>query len=393
MRIHRANLSTSDKEKLRRQSGQAPTASVTPGDIAQLQRTMGNRAAARLLRGVSSAPSGMIQTAKKHRKKKYRKKSGSGKPMTQEQQLILEKIQAGEQKRAQEKAQQNSWSAWFWSWTNYDDPTEEEDETVDLLQYENHKVGEGEGGGYLSELDLGDKQDENPSDGGEVKNPFAIEQLEINLAQGKVDKKDTSIGDIKGSGKQGITTEGVKYSGKGKIEGSKGKLEGEGSLLTNDKEFKGEGKVGFLLGASSEQKSGTLRWGSKENSVQGSGEMETKVGLSGDVALKLAMNAQKFAAQGKAGGFVGVGTEGKVKLKIVSEGQDLGTAEGKLGIAYGAGGEISGSIDWEGGKFSFSTSGKLVAGIGFSYGYKFEINTQAIAKQGFFQTLKSWLWW
>ncbi len=390
MRIYRSSHSTHAKQKLQQQkTRQMPASSVTHSDIAYLQRTMGNRAVARLLHNVSSAPSGTIQTGRKRRNKR---RNNNGKPITQEQQLILEKIQAGEKKRAQEKNQQNSWSAWFWSWTNYDAPTEEDDETVDPLQYENHKVGDGEGGGYLSELELGDKQEEN-QDGGEAKNPFAIEQLEINLAQGKVDKKDTSIGDIKGSGKQGVTTEGIKYSGKGKVEGSKGKMEGEGSLVTSDKEFKGEGKVGFLLGASSEQKSGTLRWGSKENSLQGSGEMETKVGLSGDMALKLAMNAQKFAAQGKAGGFVGVGTESKVKLKVVSEGQDLGTAEGKLGIAYGAGGEISGSITWEGGKFSFSSSGKLVAGIGFSYGYKFEINTQTLVKQGFFQTLKSWLWW
>jgi hypothetical protein len=59
---------------------------------------------------------------------------------------------------------------------------------------------------------------------------------------------------------------------------------------------------------------------------------------------------------------------------------------------YGVGGEIFGTIEFRGSTLTFSSGGKLVAGLGFSYAYKVEMNTQALLEVGTGWTAALWNW-
>lgn len=374
----------------------AATANHQTDEIArmlQLQRTIGNQATLRLTNPDT------IQLGRKGKRKKN--KNASPPPTTTLSQAEIKKrIIAGEKKRAEEKKAQNSWGAWFASWIpggTYEAPTEdvdEDDEGGSSLKYDDVEM-EGEGGGFVGETELGEAPKEEEAESGGMSNPFAIEQIEFDLGTGKMEQKGTRIGDVKGSTKESVTGGGeYKASATGSTEGRYGKAEGEGKLKLSQDNLEGEGKVSMLFGASSEQKSGTLGWGIGGHKLEGSGTMESKVGLTGDLAGKLAYNSKKFAAEGKMGAFLGAISETSVNIKLKSNGKDLGSSMGKLGIAYGAGGELNGTISWEGGKFEFGWHGKLVAGIGFSYGYKLTLNTDAVADTmvGWLPTVKYWLW-
>lgn len=370
------------------------------GEMIQLQSMVGNRAAIQL------ANSGLIQLGRK--KKRGGNKGGGNKSTPTVQQTtpeepklskeeIKKRIIAGQKRRAEEKKAKNSWGSWFASWIpggTYEAPKEEEEEDEedgDSLKYGDTEI-EGEDSTFTGEMDLG-KEEEAEEEG--VKNPFAIEQIEFDLGTGKLEKKDTSLGNIKAEGSESIGgDQSYNLGGKGSIEGQYGKAEGEGKMKMTTDNLEGEGKVAMFFGGTSEQKTGTLGWGIGGHKLEGSGALESKVGLSTDLATKLSLSSEKFAAEGKMGAFLGALSEGSVNVKLKSNGKDLGSAVGKLGIAYGAGGELKGTIKWEGGQFEFGWSGKLVAGIGFSYGYKLTLNTNAVAQTmtGWLPTVKYWLW-
>jgi hypothetical protein len=362
--------------------------------ILRLQRTIGNQATLRMTQ------TGMIQLG---RRKKRGKGGGGGTTTptptatpTLSQEEIRKRIAAGQKRRAQEKAAQNSWGSWFASWLpggTYEAPSEDtdEDEAEVALHFQDTEV-EGDESVFTGEVDLGEESEEAPE---EIENPFSFKQLELDLGTGKLEKKGTSVGDVSASGKRSVTGDGAyNLSGKASSEGRAGKAEGEGKIRLSSDNLEGEGKASMLFGASGEKKSGTLGWGIGGHKLEGSGTMESKVGLSGDLAGKLAYSSTKFAAEGKMGAFLGALAESTVNIRLKSGGKDLGSTQGKIGIAYGAGGELSGSISWEGGKFEFGWKGKLVAGMGFSYGYKVTINTDALATTmtGWLPTIKYWLW-
>lgn len=367
----------------------APTAQET--ELLQLQRLIGNQATQRL------ANQGVIQLGRKKRRGKGGGSPATGPTLTQDE--IKKLIAKGNKRRAAEKAAKNSWLGYFASWIpggTYEAPKadEDEDEAKKPVSYGESAI-EGEDSTFTGEAELGEAKPEEESNEG-LKNPFAIEQIEIDLGTAKLDKKGTAIGDIKGSVQDSLTGDGKYRRGaKGSAEGQYGKAEGEGKIELSPDNLEGEGKVSLLFGASGEKKSGTLGWGIGGHKLEGSGKMESKLGLSGDLAAKLAYKSSgDLAAEGKIGAFLGALTEAGVAVKLKSGGKDLGTTEGKLGIAYGAGGELSGTIKWEGGAFEFGWQGKLVAGIGFSYGYKVTLNTQAVADSipGWLTTVKYWLW-
>ncbi len=367
----------------------APNVQADPNieHLLHLQRTIGNQATLRLTQ------SGMIQLGRK------KKRKGTPTPTatpTLSQQEIKKRILAGQKLRAQEKAAKNSWGAWFASWLpggTYEaaKDEEEEDEATEALHYEDTEV-EGEDSAFTTEVELGEQEEEEPE---AIENPFAIKQIELDLGTAKLEKKGTSVGDVTASSKDSITGDGAyNVSGKGSAQGRYGKAEGEGKIRMSADNLEGEGKASMLFGASGERKTGTLGWGIGGHKLEGSGALESKVGLSGDLAGKLAYSSTKFAAEGKMGAFLGALAESSVNIRLKANGQDIGSSQGKLGIAYGAGGELSGTIKWEGGEFEFGWKGKLVAGIGFSYGYKLTLNTNAVATtmSGWLPTIKYWLW-
>lgn len=358
--------------------------------IEYLQRTIGNQATIKLIqRGmVNVAGNQVTMTAKNHseiqrgkkrkRRRRKRKKGGGG---NQNNAPVVA------------EAPKETWSDWFWSWTpSYNEPEEDDDEGVEIEDDPNFEregggsIAEVEGsqawtrdrsGGDLEEMDYPEEED------GAFENPFAIEKLEIDLGEVDFSSEGTMIGNVTGKGKSSISGDGTQsYSGAVKAEGGMGSGEASGKLESSAQQLKGEGKASFLLGASQETKLGSLGWGSGgNNSLLGSGKMETKVGINSDLAAKIAYNLEKMEgeASGKLGAFFGAATETTVDIKLKANGKDLTTTSGKLGISYGVGGEITGFIKWDSGTLSFGNQGKLSAGLGFSYGYSVSIDTNAIA--------------
>jgi hypothetical protein len=374
--------------------------------IEYLQRTIGNQATINLIqRGMLDVAGNQvtmtaknhkeIQLGRKRRRRRRRKKNNNRGNQSNNTPEVAE-------------TPKETWSDWFWSWTpSYNAPENDDDDDVEIEDDPNF---EREGGGSIAEVegsqawtrdrsggDLEDMDHPEEEDGA-FENPFAIEKLEIDLGEADFSAEGTSVGDVKGKGKSSISGDGTQsYSGKVTAEGEMGSGEASGKIESNSQELKGEGKASFLLGASQETQLGTLGWGSGgNNSVLGSGKMETKVGISSDMAAKIAYNLEKMEgeASGKLGAFFGAATETTVDVKLKANGKDLATTEGKIGISYGVGGEITGFVKWDSGTLSFGNQGKLSAGLGFSYGYSVSIDTNAIASAtaGAAKSGMSWLW-
>ncbi|GEM_PF-3136460 len=373
--------------------------------IQYLQRTIGNQATMNLIqRGLLDVSGNQvtmtnrshneIQRGKKRKRGRKNKSGGGG--------------NQNNQTNTPATSSQETWTSWFMSFApTYTAPQKDDEDGVEIEDGPNF---EREGGGSIAEVEGSQawKQDrttgetetiDHPEDQpGAFENPFAIEKLEIDLGEADFSSAGTMVGDVKGKGKTSISGDGTQsYSGKVETEGEYGKGEVTGKLDINSNELKGEGKAGFLLGASDETKLGTLGWESEGgNGLVGSGKMESKVGIDSQLAAKIAYNLEKMEgeASGKLGAFFGASTEGTVDIKLKAKGKDLATTEGKLGISYGVGGELTGFIKWDSGTLSFGNQGKLSAGLGFSYGYSVKIDTNAIADVTA-QTAKSgvsWLW-
>jgi hypothetical protein len=320
------------------------------------------------------------------------------------QRAIKLRIGAGHQRRAEEKQNSsgilgmlNSWLPGSWGWSA---ATEEDEEESGGDGYENFEHASGEGGDNVAEVAFGDEEQEaEGEDGDDAKSlldALAPKEISITLTEGKLDSKGTRVGDVKGSSSTKVTgAGGVKQEGKVSVEGSKGSGSAEGKLLHDIDGMEGEGKAEFVIGPKGERKLGTLGWDVAGAKVEADGQVEGFAGVKGGVEGKGKYNSTSgdFSGKGKLGGMVGAGSEGTVKVKVNAGGKDLGTVEGKLGIHYGIGGEVFGEIKWKGGTLSFSSGGKVVAGLGFSYSYKVEMNTQSLVEMGggFLAALWDWM--
>lgn len=356
-----------------------------------LQRTIGNRATIAMLQRkeisvngdqvtLNSGAGNMMQLGRKKKRKRRKKRGGGG----------------GGQARntpTTSQAPQQTWSQWFWSWApSYTAPETDEDDEVEIEDDPNLEVDES-----IAEIEEEFGQEPEGEDEG-FKNPFAIEKLEIDLGEVDFSSDGTMLGNMKGKTKSSISGSGaISHSGKVETEGAYGTGEASGKYESGPESMSGEGKAGFLLGATDETKFGSLGWQTTTGGgLVGSGKMENKVGLSSELAAKIAYNLQKMEgeASGKLEAFFGASTETSVDIKLKANGKDLATTEGKIGLSYGLGGEISGFIKWDSGTLTFGNAGKLSAGVGFSYGYSVKIDTNAIVSTGA-QTAKSgasWLW-
>ncbi|GAB1422625.1 hypothetical protein MASR2M15_28620 [Anaerolineales bacterium] len=345
-----------------------------------LTSLLGNQAMLNLLQA-ESTPSieqvantqDLIQTnRRKNQKKKNQKKR------KKQRQNATARQQA---QPAPAPAKKNSWLDWFASWTGGEyEAAEEED--YELEDDPNIKDWEQEGA--LLDYFEGEESEEEEQEGAFEfsENPFKIEELEIDLGDlanlGSY-KGDSALGEMSATAKRSLTYGGKStVAGGAKVEGQYGQGEGQGKLETSSQGFDADGKASFLLGAAHESKSGTLSYKVGQHQLAGSGQMEGKLGLSADLALKLAYTAEKMGGEGKMAAFLGAATEGKTKIMIKSGGKDLFTTEGKLGMSFGLGGELSGRISWEGGVLNFAHDGKLSMGIGYSYGYSVSIDVNQL---------------
>jgi len=308
------------------------------------------------------------------------------------------RIQAGNQRRAAEKKQQTM-LGWLGSWLpgsfSYSAAKEEDDDDDDDggPGFESAELASGEGGASVAEVELGDQEPEEEDE--PANNPFAPSEIVIQLAHGSIEHKDTRVGDVKAKGAIKATGGGaIRGEGSASVEGSKGKAAAELKVLRDADGMEGDGKVEFLIGGTGERKSGTLAWDIAGGTVEGDGQLEGFAGAKGELSAKGKVNTAtgEFSAKGKAGGMVGMGTEGTVNVRIKTGEKDLGSVEGKLGMHYGVGGEIFGTIEFKGSTLTFSSGGKLVAGMGFSYAYKVEMNTQALLEVGAGWTSALWNW-
>lgn len=315
----------------------------------------------------------------------------------QYQRAIKLRMQAGNKRRSEEQSSGGILGT-LWSWlpgsVSYSAPTDEvEDDDGGGIGYGSSELAKGEGGGSVAEVEFGDQEPEaEPED---LKNPLGLSEIEIELGAGSLEKKDTRVGDVTAKGGiKGTGSGDLKMEGSGSVEGSKGKASAEMKLLRDANGMEGEGKVEFVLGATGEKKSGTLAWDILGLRLEGDGALEGFGGAKGGVEGKGKYDTStgEFSGKGKLGGMVGMGTEGTVRVKLKTGDSNLGTVEGKLGLQYGVGGEIFGTIEFKGGTLTFSSGGKLSAGIGGSFSYKVELNTQALVDVSASWLSSLWTW-
>jgi hypothetical protein len=293
------------------------------------------------------------------------------------------RMQAGNKRRSDEQSSGGILGT-LWSWLpgslSYSAPTDEvEEDDGGPIGYGSSELATGEGGGSIAEVEFGDQEPEAEPEG--LKNPLGLSEIEIQLKEGSLERKGTRVGDVNAKGGvKGTGSGDLKLEGSGSVEGSKGKANAEMKLLRDANGMEGEGKVEFVLGATGEKKSGTLAWDILGMRLEGDGALEGFGGVKGGVEGKGKYDTStgEFSGKGKLGGMVGMGTEGTVRVKLKTGDSNLGTVEGKLGLHYGFGGEIFGTIEFKGGTLTFSSGGKVSAGIGGSFSYKVELNTQAL---------------
>lgn len=261
---------------------------------------------------------------------------------------------------------------------------------------------ETEGGADLVEVPLGaEKAEEAEEPSAELAErllaPFQPSQMELTIDAAKTERKGTRVGDVTARGRTAVTGSGVaKVGGKFGVEGSKGKVSGEGNLSDTGEKLEGDGKVEFVFGSTGERKSDTMHWSGGGAAVEAKGALEHFVGAKGGANLSGSYDKQTGAlvAKAKAGGMVGLGTEGTVTIKLKAGDTQVVEAEGKLGLHFGAGGEIEGTIVWPGkGVVQLSTGGKLAFGPGVSYAFKITLNANAIPTMasGWLGSLWTWM--
>jgi hypothetical protein len=313
------------------------------------------------------------------------------------------RMKTGDTRRKQEAAANSGVIGWLKSWvpgslTHSPEQEEEEDEDEEVgdVGFSGVEI-EGEGGGSVIEEAFGTEEAEEAEEEGEggMKNPFAPSEIEITLAQGHAEKTGTAVGNLKGSANlKGTGEGGLRSQGKGSIEGRAGKAEGTYKGEITPEAAEGEGKVEFVLGATGEHKTGTLTWDAAGQSIAASGQLEGFAGAKGSVEArgKYDRTTGDVTAKAKAGAMIGAGAEGTVRLKIKTGEHEIATVEGKLGMHYGVGGEIYGEVAWKGGTMTFSTGGKVAAGVGVSYGYKIELDTTAMASAAQSTLGALWTW-
>jgi hypothetical protein len=281
----------------------------------------------------------------------------------------------------------------FGSWSYGEDEEEEPEAKEHGLGHDDLELAKGEGSDHTGEKQLGAQEKEEAQEALEA---FTPKQITITIASAAGSKKGTRVGDVSGSSNLDVTGDGgTSGEAKGKVEGGYGKGEGELKAKVGQEAIEGAGKVEFLLGGSSEQKTGTLAYNVHGHALEGNGSLESFGGLKGGLEAKGRYDRTTGDITGKAkgGAMVGVGTEGTVTIKLQKDGKELGSYQGKAGMHFGLGGEIFGEIEWKGGKLSLDTGGKVAFGLGVSYGYKLQLNTTSVmeAATSYLSSFFSWM--
>ena len=378
-------------------------ASGRPGQVMDLQQKAGNRATVAALKGTGGPPA----PARRRTDKELLTGPMPDVGDPDYARAVRARILNGNKRRADEKVAQSGVLGWLGSWLpgqlSYESPKEGEEEDDDerpgSVGYEEHEVAahdseeaeeeSAEGGGA-------DGGGEGGLAGGSgLLQPIAPTQVFIVLDKVEGKASGTRAGDVAGSVTTKLSGEGaLTQTAKGSVEGSKAKGEGEASLETRSESLEGKGKIDMVFGARNERKTGTLGWGLAGAALEGSGELASFAGakLAAEASAKYDMSTGDLAAAAKAGALVGVGTEATVKVKLKAGGVDYGETEGKLGLHFGLGGEVSGTLTWTGGVLNISTAGKYAFGPGASYSYKVTLNTNSLAKTGSSLLASLWSW-
>lgn len=378
--------------------------------ILDLQQKAGNRATVATLASGGGRGGGRGSTSAPRRKRTDAELLTGPLPPVGDpdyQRAVRLRISRGHQRRADEQYASSGLLGWLGSFlpgsVSYQSAEDEEDEDeggeVGEVAYDEHELASHDSEEDEEDEEGGGEHEEGGEDAGgaaALLAPLAPSQLFIVLDKASAKAKGTAVGDVSASATTKLTGEGVvEHSAKVKAEGSKGKGEGEGSLKTGGSNVEGKGKVEFVLGATSDHKTGTLGWDVAGAALEGSGELSGFAGAkaAAEASARYDLSTGDLAAAAKAGALVGIGTEGTVKVKLKAGDVDYGEAEGKLGVHFGLGGEVSGTVSWKGGVLDFSTAGKYAFGPGVSYSYKVTVNTNNLVKSGssFLSSLWSWM--
>lgn len=191
------------------------------------------------------------------------------------------------------------------------------------------------------------------------------------------------------------------YEDKSKVEGHAMGVDAEMGRKVEVKQniegFQGEAEVQMQVGKGGKWLKNFMDWGIGEQKLKGGGSVEGFVGAkaSSKNKAKYSYSGEEAELAMKNELFVGTEVSGKTELLIQSEGSELAKATGNLGLSLGLGGELSGLIKWDKGKFAMAGKAKIAAGLGITMGYNIEFNAT-----GFMHTLYSWgswamspLWW
>lgn len=388
-----------------RQAAQVPQPIEETNTLAYLQRTIGNHATLELIRSGQISPDGTIS-----RQVIQRQGGGTG-TLTEEE----------KQKQTRENAEK-SWGGWAYykasdalsygnSWVEWMKGGKPEDQGPE----DSNLKGEGDGmiPGYGKDTEgkvsgtmegmslptMGSEEDTEKI-GEELEkedpeSPLSLDQITIDLGRStEFESGNETLGKVGMGGKVSKSLSGkTTYTGKLSSEGQYGIGEAEGKYESTPEKIAGEGKVSFLYGSKAESEE--FEWKSSGESLVGKGQVEGKYGTGVEASGKFENSKEKLAMQGKMSAFTGVSTEFKGKIILKAEGEEIATFGGSGGLTLGLGGELKGSIEFEGGKITIYSAGKLSAGLGFTYGYTVSIDTMGLIKAGMSKAsgwFTNWMW-
>lgn len=158
----------------------------------------------------------------------------------------------------------------------------------------------------------------------------------------------------------------------------------EQQLSLNRQGLKAGGKLEMSLGTGTKVEGGMGPAYVVGEYVNSNTSLETFLGAKGGYEYQLASTWEDLGIEGKAGAFAG--SESSLKTEVVWKvgDKEAGRFKGGIGVTFGVGGEIGGTLKWPwGGDLEIKSNLKLAAGLGVAYEIDWKIPTA---------TWAGWIW-
>ena len=169
----------------------------------------------------------------------------------------------------------------------------------------------------------------------------------------------------------------------------------QSQLSVNRQGVKGTGKVEMSFGSGGKIEGGMGPAYVVGKYVNSNTSLEGFVGVKGGGEFQVGTTWEDLGMEGKLGAFAGA--ESSLKTEVVWKigDKEAGRFKGGLGVTFGLGGEVSGTLKWPwGGDLEIKSNLKFATGLGFAYEIDWKIPTATWASwfYGGAKSLLSYIW-